>query len=122
MRDNYTNIPKNLSKNNTLEEFNGYQKLKSGTDSATYAAMTGFFSLRGFDKTAGELISETIITQAKQDGYNPMQILDTLKGLSSVEISGIVAEILNFNRYKSSSLGFSPVIEINPYVARNIIP
>lgn len=121
MRTNYTNIPSEHFSNKTVEEFKGYQNIKPGTNATVYAAMTGYFTSKGFDTVASEIIAETIITQSKQDGYNPMQILDTLKGVNDVELSGIVAEILNFNRYKSSSLGYSPIVTTNPQVARNII-
>jgi hypothetical protein len=83
--------------------------------------MQGYFTNKGFDEVASEQISVTIITQSKQDGYNPMQILDTLRGLSTVELSGLIAEILNYNRLKTSSLGYAPTISPNPEVARNII-
>lgn len=122
MRNNYTNIPNNIGKDNTIKGFEQYQNIGFGTNSTVYHAMVGFFTNRGFEETAAELISETIITQAKQDSYNPMQILDTLRGLDQVEVSGIVAEILNFNRFKSSSLGYSPYYETYPEVARNILP
>lgn len=121
MRSNYTNLPSNLEQNTTLREFEGYQNIKPSTDPNVYAAMIGYFTNKGFDRTAAELISETIIYQARTDGYNPMQILDTLKFLSSVELSSIVAEILNYNRYKSSSLGFSSNLETSPEIQRNIM-
>jgi hypothetical protein len=122
MRYNYTNLPSYTEKSNTVKGFEGYQNSAIGHDPTTYAAFAGFFQSRGFQEVASEVISETILTQAKQDGYNPMQILDTLKGLDNVSISGIVAEILNYNRYKSSSLGSGTISPTNAEVERNIIP
>jgi len=121
MRANYTNLPYITSKNKTIQEFEGYQTIKGSTNPSIYSAMIGFFTSNGFDRVASELISEVIISQAKQDGYNPIQILDSMRSLNQIELSGIVAEILNYNRYKSSSLGFSPNFVINPEVQRNII-
>jgi hypothetical protein len=51
-----------------------------------------------------------------------MQIMDTLTGLSNVEISGLVAEILNYNRFKTSSLGVSQLYAPADDVVRNILP
>lgn len=121
MRYSYTNLPKKYKKNSTVEGFNGYQNLPIGIDANVFAAVTGFFSSKGFEESSAELIAEVIILQAKTDGYNPMQILDTLKGIDDVSISGLVAEILNFNRYKTSSLGYVSKTLISPEVERNII-
>lgn len=121
MRYSYTNLPKKYKKNSTVEGFTGYQNLPIGIDANVFAAVTGFFASKGFEETSAELIAEVIILQAKTDGYNPMQILDTLKGIDDVSISGLVAEILNFNRYKTSSLGYVSKTLISPEVERNII-
>lgn len=122
MRANYTNLPSQKTTTKTKQEFQGYQNLKPGTDSSVYNAMTGFFTSRGFGESAAELISETIMYQAKTDGYSAQQIIDGMKSLNELEISSIVAEILNYNRFKSSSLGYSPEYLTNPEVSRNIIP
>jgi hypothetical protein len=122
MRLGYTNLPPNTeNKNITISKFDQYQSIPMGIDPAVYAAAIGFFTSRGFDDTAAEMISEVIITQAKQDGYNPMQILDTLRGIEDVNISGLVAEVLNYNRFKSSSLGYASKRQLNPEIERNIM-
>ena len=48
------------------------------------------------------------------------QILDTLKGLDNVQLSGLVSEILNYNRFKSSSLGYADKPQPHPEIQRNI--
>jgi hypothetical protein len=122
MRLNYTNLPfNNKNKSSTVDKFEKYQSIPMGIDPAVYAAAVGFFTSRGFDNTAAEMISEVIIMQAKQDGYNPMKILDTLRGLEDVDISGLVAEVLNYNRFKTSSLGYAAKRQINPEIERNIM-
>jgi hypothetical protein len=89
-------------------------------NSSVLAAMKGYFTNRDFGEVAAESIAVTIIRQAKQDGYNPMQILDTLKGLDDVQLSGLVSEILNYNRFKSSSLGYADKPQPHPEIQRNI--
>jgi len=122
MRSGYTNLPfNNENKNSTVNKFEKYQSIPMGIDPAVHAATVGFFTSRGFDNTAAEMISEVIIMQAKQDGYNPMTILDTLRGLEDVDISGLVAEVLNYNRFKTSSLGHAAKRQMNPEIERNIM-
>lgn len=119
---NYSNLPITNNKlESTLQTFNAYYSQPIELSSTAYAAMTGYFTDKGFDKSAAESISTIIMTQAKIDGYNPMQILDTLKGLNSVELSGLVAEILNYNRFKTSNLGVARKFEPNPEIQRNIL-
>jgi hypothetical protein len=118
----FSNLPTAAApENSTVQAFDNYQSQPIELSSTVLAAMTAFFTNRGFGEVAAESIAVTVMTQAKQDSYNPMQILDTLKGLSNVELSGIVSEILNYNRFKSSSLGYAQTIKPNAEIQRSII-
>ena len=122
MTTNYSNVPTNNTKfESTIRSFNNYYSEPVELNATAYAAMTGYFTSKGFDQAASESISTIIMTQAKRDGYNPMQILDTLTGLDSIELTGLVAEILNYNRYKTSNLGTARKFEPNAEISRNII-
>jgi uncharacterized membrane-anchored protein len=83
--------------------------------------MMGFFEKRGFEAVAAENTAIAILTQAKKDGYNAMQIMDTLSGLDNVQISALVAEILNYNRYKTSAIGVVQLYTASSEVFRNIV-
>ena len=121
MNPTYNNLPaKSASDTAIVQAFDAYSSAPLEIDASTIDAMRGFFTSRGFDKTAAESVSVVIIRQAKKDGYNPMQILDSLKGLDSVEISALVAEIINYNRFKTSFLGYALAFSANQEVARNI--
>lgn len=121
MNPTYNNLPsKSTSDTAIVQAFDAYTSAPLEIDASTIDAMRGFFTSRGFDKTAAESVSVVIIRQAKKDGYNPMQILDSLKGLDSVEISALVAEIINYNRFKTSFLGYALAFSANYEVARNI--
>jgi hypothetical protein len=120
----YNNIPSEKATSSsdlTVKVFNQYFQNPIDLNNNDLIAMTGFFEKRGFGANAAESTALAILTQAKKDGYNAMQIMDTLGGLTNVEISGLVAEILNYNRFKTSSLGtvqkFSPSAE----VLRNVL-
>lgn len=89
-------------------------------DPNTFNMMKGFFEGKGFDKVAAETVAVTFIKQAKNDGYNPLEVLDTLRGMKSLELNTVVTEILNYNRYKTSYLGHSTGFVPFEPVARNI--
>lgn len=119
----YSNIPYIVPSNSesTLQAFGEYYSAPTETDATVLAAIAGYFTSKGFEETAAGNISIIIILQAKQDGYNPMEILDTLKGLDSVELSGLVSELLNYNRFKTSSLGYAQEFKTNIEIQRNIV-
>jgi hypothetical protein len=124
MENFYTNIPVKTntdSGNSVIQAFDAYVNNPLEIKVSTINGMTGFFESKGFDKLSAETVSVAIIKQSKQDGVNPMELLDTLSGLNQVEISAVIAEILNYNRYKTSFLGyareFSPVEEVH----RNVV-
>ena len=121
----YNNIPQPSqvqdSSQETLKVFDAYTTAPLNIDSATFDAMSGFFASRGFGQDSARSMAYIIIKQALIDNYKPFQLIETLKGLDGVQISALITEILNYNRFKTSSLGtaspFVPVVE----VARNIV-
>lgn len=121
----YNNLPPQQSSQDdsaaTLRVFDTYSVAPLNIDAATYDAMIGFFITRGFGEEAAKSTAYIIIKQAVLDKINPFSLIETLKGLNDVEISALITELLNYNRYKTSSLGsastFSPAEEIS----RNII-
>ena len=61
-----------------------------------------------------------LLQQAKKDGFPVFQLLETLDSLKQLELTGLVAEILNQNRSQTSRLGFRTVITANQLKLRNI--
>jgi len=122
MSQSYSNVPGTTSISNqpTVQAY-GFYSQPIEFNSTVLAAMKSYFVNREFGEVAAESIAITIMTQSKQDGYNPMQILDTLKGLDSVQLSALVSEILNYNRFKTSSLGYAQTFKPNVEVQRNVI-
>lgn len=121
----FNNIPQSRTESNsdlTVKVFDQYFQAPIDLNNNELVAMVGFFESRGFDKGSAESTALVILKQAKKDNYSPMQIMDTLTGLSNVEISGLVAEILNYNRFKTSSLGVSQLYSPADDVVRNILP
>lgn len=118
----YSNLPANkVQADATVQAFDNYYLAPIELSASTLAAMIGFFTQRGFDPTSAETVAVVIMKQAKRDNYNPMQILDTLSGINTVEISALVAEILNYNRVKTSFLGYSKEFTPHEEVQRNVI-
>tara|TARA_B110000503_G_C7145490_1_gene412738 strand:- start:615 stop:986 length:372 start_codon:yes stop_codon:yes gene_type:complete len=96
----------NTSTELTPEFFNNFYNIEISYNASEVDAVIGYFLKRGFDKTAAINTASVLLQQAKIDNLNVQQLLDTLKGVTDVQLSLIVAQILNFNREKTSVLGF----------------
>jgi S-adenosylmethionine:diacylglycerol 3-amino-3-carboxypropyl transferase len=83
-------------------------------------AVVGYFLKRGFDEISAKSISILLLNQARVDNVNVFQLVDTLKGLTDVQLSAIVTEILNTYREKTSTLGFKKQVEELTTESRNI--
>jgi len=84
-------------------------------------ATVGFFKKRGFDDLAASSTAIVLLQQAKLDNVNIFDLLDTLGGLEDLQLSAIVAEVLNYNRESVSTLGFRQVSTGEQLEARNIV-
>lgn len=83
-------------------------------------AVIGYFLKRGFDEQAARSTSIVLLNQARIENVNPLKLVDTLKGLTDVQLSAVVAEVLNVYREKTSSLGFRDTNVAETLESRNI--
>ena len=84
-------------------------------------AVNSFFRSKGFNETASIAISVTLINQAKNDNIKVFTLLDTLGTYQPLQLSAIVAEILNYNRKRTSVVGFKKEKSSSRFESRNII-
>ena len=83
-------------------------------------AIVGFFLKRGFDDNAARSTSIVLLNQARLENVSPFKLVDTLKGLTSAQLSNVVTEVLNVYRDRSSSLGFKTIQSVETAESRNI--
>ena len=102
------------------EFYNKYFTEKISIPANKIDAVIGFFEKRGFDEISSSNVATVLIQQSIIDNVEIFTLLDTLKGLDDVQISGLVAEILNYNRSKNSIIGFK-VDTANRVELRNIV-
>jgi len=78
-------------------------------------AVVGFFQKRGFDELASNSTAIILLQQAKIDNVNVFTLLSTL------EISAVIAQVLNYNRQKISTLGYKKDDTTDLLEKRNIV-
>jgi hypothetical protein len=84
-------------------------------------AVIGFFLKRGFDTDSARSTSIVLLNQARVDNVNVFTLLDTLKALSDVQLSQVVAEVLNAYRENVSVLGYRVAAVADTFESRNIL-
>lgn len=84
-------------------------------------AVVGFFLKRGFDPESARSTSIVLLNQARVDNVNVFQLIDTLKTLTDVQLSQVVAQVLNAYREKISLLGYRVAPIADFYESRNIL-
>jgi hypothetical protein len=85
-------------------------------------AAVGFFTSRGFDKDAALVTASTVLNQAKSEGIPVFQLLDTIKNLDEIQLTAVIAQVLNNNRVPTSFVGYRDKIQVPANIARNIRP
>jgi len=84
-------------------------------------AVVGFFQKRGFDDLASNSTAIILLQQAKIDNVNVFTLLDTLEKLEDIKISAVIAQVLNYNRQKISTLGYKKDDTADLLEKRNIV-
>jgi len=118
------NLPKQNSTDSAdevKEFFNQYLTQRISYPSNQVDAVIGYFENRGFEKTSSIAVGTALLQQAKIDNLNVFELLDTLKGFTDVQLSNVVANVLNYNREKISTLGFKIESKFQKTEQRNII-
>jgi hypothetical protein len=100
--------------------FNKYFTHQVSFPSNQIDAVLGFFLKNGFDEQAAKSTAIVLLNQARIDNVNPMQLIDTLKGLNGAQLSQVVTEIINLYREKTSFLGYKTLTSEVTYESRNI--
>jgi hypothetical protein len=124
----FSNLPlPNVQENSdsaaaTVRYFDRYFNSPIELDNQSTETIKAYFEKRGFLPSSAESIALIILTQAKKDNLNAAIIMDSLSGLTDVELSGLVSEILNYNRFKSSTLGIYIAPTSSDEIQRNILP
>lgn len=119
-----TNLPLQTSLDSSQEVkqfFDKYYTNQISFPSNQIDAVVGFFSQHGFDQESARSTGIVLLNQARADNVNVFELIDTLKALTDVQLSQVVAQILNSYREKVSVLGYRVAGVIDEYESRNIL-
>jgi hypothetical protein len=103
------------------EFFDKYYTTKVSFPSNQIDAVIGFFTKNGFDQQSARSTGIVLLNQARIDEVNVFQLIDSLSALTQVQLSQVVAQILNSYREKTSLLGYRIAQTTDTYESRNIL-
>jgi hypothetical protein len=119
-----TNLPSQSSSDSSKEVkqfFDKYYINQISFPSNQIDAVVGFFQQHGFDQESARSTGIVLLNQARADNVNVFELIDTLKTLDDVQLSQVVAQILNSYREKISVLGYRVAGVADEYESRNIL-
>ena len=120
----FSNLPKKASSDNATKSllyFNEYGQEGLEIKAEDVDATLGFLRGKGFAEQASIVTGIVLLKQAKQDGVPVYELLSSLEGLESLQLSSLVGNILNESRYPTSALGFRTTKVFNEEQQRIII-
>ena len=121
-KSTFTSDSRTLSTEPTPEYYKNFFETDISYNPEEIDATIGYFLKRGFDKIAAINTASILLQQAKIDKLNVQQLLDTLSGVTDVQLSVIVAQILNINRSKTSAIGFAKKeLDLDLFDQRNVV-
>ena len=121
---NGSNLPVTIATDSTQpvkQFFDKFYQREVSFPAAQIDAVVSFFLKREFDEDSARSTAIVLLNQARIDSVDVFEILDTMKGLTDVQMSQVVAQILNGYRENTSLLGYRVANIENPYEARNIL-
>lgn len=92
--------------NDTGKLLNRYYNQEIYYSPSEVDAVIGYFQKRGFDQVAAVNTAALILQQAGIDKIPVFELIDTLKGINDVQLSNVIAQILNLNRSSCSTIGY----------------
>lgn len=117
-----SNLPSNYNNTEAVKQFfDNYFTKEVTFPAGEIDAVVAFFTKRGFDRTSAASTSIVLLNQAKVESVSVFKLLDTLKTLTDVQLSQVVAQVLNSYREKTSLLGYRIAPNVSTFEIRNIL-
>jgi S-adenosylmethionine:diacylglycerol 3-amino-3-carboxypropyl transferase len=117
------NLPISESKGNvsTKQFFDTFYTKQVSFPAGEIDATVAFFIKRGFDQSSAMSTAITLLNQSRLENVPVFSLLDTLKSLTDMQLSQVVAQIVNSYRENTSLLGYRVAPVTDQFESRNIL-
>jgi len=100
---------------------NKFNNINFSVDSNQYDYVLSFFKSQMKDPDTAKNFTESLYQVSRQADLNILEMVDTLKGQTGLELTASIAYYLNGTRSPSTLLGVSQSVKSNFYAARNVL-
>lgn len=111
----------NPNQDKTVRIFDEFYKFEVTVDANLYDVVLSYFKTIFDDETAAKNFSLNVFRISENTGTPVMEILESVRGQSQIELSSTFAYYLNNLRSNSTLLGVSVVTTPSFYAARNVV-
>lgn len=115
------NLPDTRDNTPVKKFFDHYLTKEVTFPAAEIDAAVAFFVKRGFDKISASSTAITILGQARAENVSAFTLIDSLKSLTDIQLSQVVAQVVNEYRSNTSLLGYRTAPVVDTYESRNIL-
>lgn len=118
-----TNLPpkQHSGSDATKTFFDNYFINQVSFPAAEIDATVGFFQKRNFDTTSARSVAIVLLNQARTENVSVFNLLNTFKSLTDIQLSQVIAQVLNTYRESTSYLGYRVPPSTSNYESRNIL-
>ena len=111
----------NPNQDRTVYIFDNFYKFELNVDANLYDIVLSYFKSVFTDELAAKNFTLNIFRISENTGTPVMEILETVKGQSAIELTATFAYYLNNLRSNTTLLGISSVSTPAYYAARNVV-
>jgi hypothetical protein len=116
------NLPISQTSNTGVKlVFDNYFTKQVSFPAAEIDATVAFFIKRGFDISSANSTAIILLNQARVENVSVFSLLEKLKGLTEIQLSQVITQVLNAYRDKTSLLGYRTAVKTDTFEARNIL-
>lgn len=118
-----TNLPNKNIDSNTLRTFDNNAVFTDNIpiSNSEYQIILTFFQEYSGNHTSARTLTDSFIKQAKINNFDPLSIIDELRGTGGMILNSTIAAIFNAGRKKTSMLGFRQNRVAIDHVLRTVI-
>lgn len=112
----------NPSRDKTVRIFDDFYKFELKVDANLYDAVYSYFKTVTETEEEAKNFTLNLFRVSESAGTPVLELLDSIKGQSVIQLTTTFAYYLNNLRSNSTLLGINPTVTPTFYAARNILP
>jgi len=107
--------------NDSGQYFSNIFNQEINVSSAVDQAVLAFFEKRSGNLNSAKSMASALILSSLDKGLNPMEVLDRIQNLDTLDVDIYTAMVLNLSRVNTSVLGVVNKPPVSEYITRSVL-